>query len=91
MRRWFSTARSESYENEPIHGAQIVKILREVDICSVAVVAKPHAVSEQTIYAWLKRYGALEVSDVRPHSGPSNFTPREFINQSTRELERAVF
>ena len=44
---------------------QMVKILREADIGSVAEVAKRHAVSEQTIYAWCKRYGELEVSDVR--------------------------
>ena len=40
---------------------QMVKILREADTGSVAEVAKRHAVSEQTIYA----YGELEVSDVR--------------------------
>ena len=28
-------------------------------------VAKRHGVSEQTIYAWRKRYGTLEVADVR--------------------------
>ena len=27
----------------------------------------------------------------RAHSRPGNLTPREFINHSTRELERAVF
>ena len=30
-------------------------------------------------------------NDVRPHSSLGNLTPREFINQSTREPERAVF
>ena len=39
---------------------QMVKILREADTGSVAEVAKRHAVSEQTIYAWRKRYGELE-------------------------------
>lgn len=46
-------------------GDQMVKILREADTGAVAEVAKRHAVSEQTIYAWRKRYGELEVSDVR--------------------------
>ena len=32
---------------------------------SVAVVAKRHAVSEQTIYTWRKRFGTIEASDVR--------------------------
>jgi len=44
---------------------QMVNILREADTGCVADVAKRHAVSEQTIYAWRKRYGELEVSDVR--------------------------
>jgi Transposase len=44
---------------------QIVTILREADRDGVAVVAKRHATSEQTIYTWKKRFGAFEVSDVR--------------------------
>jgi putative transposase len=31
----------------------------------VARVAKKHGVSEQTIYAWRKRYGNLEAVDVK--------------------------
>ena len=45
--------------------AQMVKILREADRETVAVAAKKHAVSEQTIYAWRKRFGTLEVADVK--------------------------
>jgi len=44
---------------------QIVGILREADRDGVAVVAKRHATSEQTMYTWKKRFGAFEVSDVR--------------------------
>ena len=44
---------------------QMVRILREADAEPVAQVAKRHGVSEQTIYTWRKRYGDLEVSDVR--------------------------
>ena len=44
---------------------QMVRILREADQTSVAAAAKAHAVSEQTIYTWRKRYGELEVNDVR--------------------------
>jgi putative transposase len=40
---------------------QMVKILREADKAPVAEVAKKHGVSEVTIYAWRKRFGALEV------------------------------
>ena len=45
---------------------QMVRILREADASPVSEVAKRHGVSEQTIYAWRKRYGELEVTDVRP-------------------------
>ena len=44
---------------------QMVKILREADSTSVAAVAKKHKVSEQTIYTWRKRFGAMEASDVK--------------------------
>ena len=44
---------------------QMVKILREADSAPVAQVAKKHGVSEATIYAWRKKYGELEVNDVR--------------------------
>lgn len=44
---------------------QMVKILREADAEPVAVVGKRHGISEQTIYTWRKRFGALEAVDVR--------------------------
>ncbi len=44
---------------------QMVKILREADRSPVAQVAKKHGVSEQTIYAWRKRFGMLEAVDVK--------------------------
>jgi putative transposase len=44
---------------------QMVKILREADKAPVAEVAKKHGVSEVTIYAWRKRFGALEAVDVK--------------------------
>jgi putative transposase len=44
---------------------QMVKILREADQRPVAQVAKKHGVSEQTIYAWRKRFGSLEAVDVK--------------------------
>ena len=43
----------------------MVRILREADSEPVAKVAKHHGVSEQTTYAWRKRYGVLYVADVR--------------------------
>ena len=44
---------------------QMVKILREADKTPVAEVAKRHGVSDQTIYGWRKRFGALEAVDVK--------------------------
>lgn len=44
---------------------QIVSILREADRDPVGTVAKKHGVSEQAIYTWRKRFGALQSDDVR--------------------------
>lgn len=44
---------------------QIVTILREPDRGSVAEVAKKHGISEQSIYTWRKRFGALEAADLK--------------------------
>jgi len=44
---------------------QMVKLLREADRSPVAQVAKKHGLSEQTIYTWRKRFGALEAVDVK--------------------------
>ena len=44
---------------------QMVKILREADQGSVADVAKKHGLSDATIYAWRKRFGQLESTDVK--------------------------
>lgn len=45
--------------------SQIVAILREADRGSVAEVAKKHGISEQSIYTWRKRFGALEAADLK--------------------------
>ena len=44
---------------------QVVAILREADREQIAVVAKRHGVSEQTIYTWRKRFGGFQANDVR--------------------------
>lgn len=44
---------------------QIVRILREADQMPVTQAAKKHGVSEATIYAWRKKFGELDVNDVR--------------------------
>ncbi len=44
---------------------QMVAIIREADREPVAVVAKRHGISEQTIYVWRKRFGGFQSNDVR--------------------------
>lgn len=44
---------------------QMVKLLREADATSVAEVAKKHGVSEQTLYAWRKRFGGMNVDETK--------------------------
>ena len=52
-------------KNSRFSEEQMVKILREADKSPVARVAKKHGVSEQTIYAWRKRYGKVEAVDAK--------------------------
>lgn len=44
---------------------KMVRVLREADATSVARAAKKYGVSEQTIYAWRKRYAGMDVADVK--------------------------
>lgn len=44
---------------------QMVKVLREADAAPVAEVAKRHGISEQTLYAWRKRFGTMDVADTK--------------------------
>ena len=45
---------------------QIVGILREAQGGSTAkAVCAKHNISQQTLYSWKRKYGAMEVSDVR--------------------------
>jgi putative transposase len=52
---------------------QMVKMLRESERSSVAEVAKKYGVSEQTLYVWRKRFGAMSVDEAKrlkdPRSG----------------------
>ncbi len=45
--------------------AQTVAILREADKSPVAEVAKKHGISEQTIYSWRQRFGAMNADEVK--------------------------
>ena len=47
--------------------AQIVSILQEADANGVAIrdVCSRHGVSEQTFYRWRRRYGSMQVDEVK--------------------------
>jgi transposase-like protein len=44
---------------------QMVRIVREADRTPVAAVAKKHGVSEQTLYVWKRRYGAMNADEAK--------------------------
>ncbi len=45
--------------------AQMVSILREAERSSVTEASKAHGISEQTLYTWRKRFGAMQADEVR--------------------------
>ena len=46
--------------------AQIVRILKQVEQgMPVAQVCREHGVSEQSVYRWRSRYGAMDVGELR--------------------------
>jgi putative transposase len=70
-------------------GEKIVSILREADREPVAVVAKRHAISEQTIYTWRKRLGGFDASDVRrlKHLEGENARLKKLVAERDLEIE----
>lgn len=65
MREWLLLLREEPTKKSRFTEEQMVAILREADRGSVAEAAKKHRISEQTLYLWRKRFGALEPTDVK--------------------------
>ena len=68
---------------------QIVRILRETDQDSVAEVAKRHAVSQPTIYAWRKKFGRIDTDEVRRLKGleQENARLRKLLVDRDLEIE----
>jgi transposase-like protein len=44
---------------------QMVRIVREADKTPVAAVAKKHGISEQTLYVWKRRFGAMNADEAK--------------------------
>ncbi len=44
---------------------QMVAMLREADRTSVAEVARKNKVTEQTIYAWRRKFGSMDQADIK--------------------------
>jgi hypothetical protein len=65
---------------------QMVKILREADKSPVARVAKKHGVSEQTIYAWRKRFGTPEAVEDRGPRLACFASPRSCVSATMKTL-----
>ena len=68
---------------------QMLKILREADRSPVVQVAKKHGVSEQTIYAWRKRFGKLEAVDVKRlrHLEQENAKLKKLVAERDLEID----
>lgn len=60
-----SSAKRGAIKKARFSEEQMVTILREADQRPIADVAKKHGISDQTIYAWRKRFGTLEPADVK--------------------------
>lgn len=68
---------------------QMVAILREADREPVAVVAKRHGISDQTIYGWRKRFGTLQADEMRrlKQLEQENLRLRKLLSDRDLEIE----
>jgi len=66
-----------------------VKILGAADKHRVADVTKQHGVSEQTLYVWRKRYGQLELVDVKQLRAlqAENGRPKKLLAENELSIE----
>lgn len=69
---------------------QMIKILREADKAPIAVFAREHGVSEQTLHLWRKRYGQFETADVKQLRGLQQENARLKKLLAERDLEIEV-
>ena len=68
---------------------QMVKILREADSSTVPEVAKKYGVSDQTLYLWRKKFGAMDVNDAKrlKQLEHENARLKKLLAERDREVE----
>jgi len=68
---------------------QMVKMLREAEASSIPAVAKKYGVSEQTLYVWKRRFGAMGVDDVKrlKHLEAENARLKKMVADRDLEIE----
>src|SRR5215831_8232556 len=58
--------RGDGHEAEPVHGRQIIAILREQEVgAGTGDVCRKHGISSATFYKWKAKLGGLDVSDAK--------------------------
>lgn len=63
--RKMAPERRGAHEEESIHGRADGRCVARSGSTSVAEAAKAHEVSEATVYAWRKHFGAMDAVDVK--------------------------
>ena len=69
---------------------QIVAMVQESDASSVAEVARKHKVTEQTVYAWRRRFGGMDKSQVTDYKRLEQENARLKKLLAERDLEIEV-
>ena len=67
----------------------MVKILREADRTPVREVAKKHGVSDETIYSWRRKFGAMNADEAKRlrHLEHENMKLKKMLADRLLEIE----
>ena len=69
--------------------AQIVQVLREADVpgATIGAICAAHNISESAFYRWRKRYGDLQVSEVRRELESENARLKRLLAERDLEID----